>query len=111
MGAAKEELETELRERRDAVRQGVKETQAAHKQETQEQVTSHKAASRSLIGPNQERNTLPSMAQHAAHATLRNDAAAMIGTVPGVNRADERWSALTKHVADRGDRLQDQDPS
>ena len=38
LGAVNEELETEFREYGDAVRQGMEEKQAVHKQEIQEQV-------------------------------------------------------------------------
>jgi hypothetical protein len=86
MGTAKDEIETELREHGDAVQQGVEEMQARHKQETDEQVTAHKTSLHSLIGPSRERNTLPTPAQHAARATLRNEIATALACDSGAQR-------------------------
>jgi hypothetical protein len=66
--------------------EGAEETQATHEQETQ------------------ERNALPTPAQHAARATLQKEIATMTLNNLGANAADKRWTRLTKHVTEELDR-------
>jgi hypothetical protein len=101
MGTVKDEIETELREHGDAVQQGIEEMQARHKQEIDKQVTAHNTLLRSLIGPSREHNPLPTPAQHAACATLRNEIATMIRNDLGANK---QWTRLTKHLTEELDR-------
>jgi hypothetical protein len=109
MGEVKQELEMELREYGDKVRQGIKAAQnEQHLQqlgdslmaELQVQATGHKSDMNSMMGPNREYNTLPTHAQHTERMRLRNEIATEIRNDLGLNTANAQWTRLRREVTE-----------